>query len=874
MAISPYTEPAEQPVVNTYAPVPFDDLYKLGEKVEARRTEAAENMQETYDDILEVNFIPNSTDQAKVQDISDEARTLIDEYSDTTKYDLSDKQTFADIKRKLTDLGNRKTLQNSQLSYDNWEKNQNVVRQLKANNKYHSALDLTGEGWDSDSQGIYEHTTDGLGERISHTYKIMDVQPLVGYDPNTGESYQRVTQGMIKKRAEEMAPGFARSSLGQAWVKAWRADNDNPMVDDGQGGQVPMGDAEIAYQMLLEDGQHWIRNEIAPPTAGWQKNNKSTFAANFTVNHGLSYFQGDGQVAGKIIAEAYGLQLNPKTGRYMDVLQKGSGDVINFATPISGIMTDQEKIATSSQPAYTKELNRSRSTALANLGYVMDDQGGFVQTDGAYEERPLIFEDSDVQSDWAFNATGFPSYRSDRYMAAGLDDASVTKNIENANTVIGSMAKKILAEEGRNLTDEEITEGATISTDKTAMRLPGLELPLLYMLGNHDITSPTIVSSSTHLTKEELLRHSAEVKRYPGTVEQQIHAMMEESRNPSMFKNGFMLVEGGYDQQGVRNFGADLSTRAQTIKRDSIYQDSDLAQKQLGNMSKELGKANALAKNIQKATGLDITDRNTATMLQRKQKEDMEFLGEEGYGKSMETLLGALAGTQIEMSFPALTGVKEHVGGNAYLDVTVTVPYKVMKSAFATMDEWGDEDDYTGSPFTHEWQEELIKGGDNDQIAFMTKSGAGTDDDPYMISFPLKRRIDQTRALMHSINKSMSGTAKMHLESGDYHDKMWDIQEWKQNVFKKALGNRKAAANSISKEMNGLKKALETTDTGLNEEQTKAVIDQIDQIKGMQDSDHKWITWYGFSQQLKYGSDARGMYQAMQSWPDLFVPSN
>ena len=856
MAINPYSTPAKQNIKNTYVPVPFDDLYNLTEKVEARREEAETDMEGVYDDILDVHYIPNSVDADKVRDLSQQARDLIAEYSDPAKHDLSDVNTFNEVKRRLATIGNDPVLDMAQKSYDGWEKDQPTIRQLKARNEHHPALSNTGEGWDSAQQGVYDFQTTGLKDRTAYTYRIMDVQPIVNFDPNTGVSYKIVNDEMLEQRAKEQAPGFARSGLGQAWVKAWIADNGNPNS---------LSADEIAYKMLLEDGQHWKRSEYAPPSAGWLKGQGTTGLEGLVYNEGLDWMSGNKET-GDHIPKALDLQKDNKGGYYQTV---GKEDIIDYGEK-SGLTLETQQ-AISQQAPWTQAKNRARSQGVEMLTYDIDATSGDFTKDasGAYVQKQ-DFILGNAQSDFAYNLTGFPAIRSDEFLRTSA-------NYPSNKTAYNAIQEQVFKNAYKN--NKNITKDDVIGTAQTSKRIPGTDLPLLYTRGNYDITSPEFIETNTH-TNSSGQKGYYQANRYPGNVRAQVNAIMAE-RGDDAFKDGYMLIEGGYYQNGKENRGninkatglPELSPTATALEASGITPDRAISSKQAATLAKYNIEADEIARETLNSTNIDITDPKVATDLQKQQADDMKKLGDHGMGQTFSALMEALSSQPTSIQYPSAGVIKRNVDGSAYMDVTLTVPYTAMKQAFKSIDAWGDEDDLTGSPWTSEWQEDLVYGADNDQTAFMTryeqidKNGNAVE----MISFPLKKKINLTRQLMHSLNKNTYATNKDYIHSKDFHNKQFDAQEFVQQTMTDAGGSAYKAIEKIDKRVNDYADSF-VNDPNISDANKKYLLGKLKNIENLPQQ-RKIIAYFGFINELQYGDQANQYYLWMQQRPELFIPN-
>lgn len=113
---------------------------------------------------------------------------------------------------------------------------------------------------------------------------------------------------------------------------------------------------------------------------------------------------------------------------------------------------------------------------------------------------------------------------------------------------------------------------------------------------------------------------------------------------------------------------------------------------------------------------------------------------------------------------------KRNVGNNMYIEGEVILNADDLGKRMQQLG-YGNEDDWTGSPFTDEWQEIYLEGsGGNGMI-----KPAGTDKDGRQLySIPIKQRMEVSKNLMQTFNKNNMGT-DAYTKNAAIHDKEFDI---------------------------------------------------------------------------------------------------
>lgn len=132
-----YDQPAQAKFMNTYVPIPFEEMVQAGAARQGRQDLAEQNLESYYNQIASMSAIPGAHEQYLNQ-----AMQNIDQISrEYAKKDLSQKENIYDLKDTLRNKIDVQTLARIQRSKQNWDKARQAEFQLRAAGKYYEPLE-------------------------------------------------------------------------------------------------------------------------------------------------------------------------------------------------------------------------------------------------------------------------------------------------------------------------------------------------------------------------------------------------------------------------------------------------------------------------------------------------------------------------------------------------------------------------------------------------------------------------------------------------------------------------------------------------------------------------------------------------------------
>lgn len=216
--ISKYDSPAQDKYINTYVPLPYEQIMATVASRQAQVDREQDMLNKTYEDTQNLKYIPGTKDEQYVRDYLGKTGSIVNKYFGA---DLSDPIVKQQMRTEFNNITDRTALQDIQTSYGNWAQNNKIKAQLKATGKYSEYLDqdpsidpefssANGQVYNyttpqfesylpeakafwgnvkssvlKDEKGNYRHTPEGYN--------------ISGYDPGEMKSYATLNWGTFDK---------------------------------------------------------------------------------------------------------------------------------------------------------------------------------------------------------------------------------------------------------------------------------------------------------------------------------------------------------------------------------------------------------------------------------------------------------------------------------------------------------------------------------------------------------------------------------------------------------------------------------------------------------------------------------------------------
>jgi hypothetical protein len=262
MATSRFDRPAQAEFINTYAGLPLEELRLAAASKQAQHEQNLAQLDSAQLAAENLRAIPGSADE---QYLANVRRGLTDLSTDFVDKDLSDPEIYRDLQRKLRGSFDRERIRNIQQSAANYELNRKRVAQLKAEGKYHEALDLDPtrvSPYDTSDKGVFSYQIESsLDSRAAAERYFDDLKASTTVDPKTGIVSLGVSTEDIDRVAEASVGDFMDTQAGVQAVKKFASRN-NVNYDTLSNSEKSslgveylreVGNQEFVYSRELED---------------------------------------------------------------------------------------------------------------------------------------------------------------------------------------------------------------------------------------------------------------------------------------------------------------------------------------------------------------------------------------------------------------------------------------------------------------------------------------------------------------------------------------------------------------------------------------------------------------------------------------------
>lgn len=253
MAVSIYDTPAQSNFINTYVPIPFDEIVQAGLARQNRYDQQLAQLETLREQADLLNAIPGA-DESYVQGVR---QTLKDISSSYTNKDLSDPYTIKDLRENLREGIDRNMVNKIQQSYAGYQQYLNAYNQQRA-----QGLDLAPEDfstYDTSMNGVFSRLPEQrldyakaaaeFFNQMDPTFKgIIESQGIPG-------TYHAISNVDIANQAKASVDAFMQTPAGKQYAK---------------------GDRNKAYDYLYKVGLEQQKSMFNPLPAGYTKDETQT----------------------------------------------------------------------------------------------------------------------------------------------------------------------------------------------------------------------------------------------------------------------------------------------------------------------------------------------------------------------------------------------------------------------------------------------------------------------------------------------------------------------------------------------------------------------------------------------------------------------
>jgi hypothetical protein len=253
MAVNMYDQPTQAEFINTYVPIPFQDILQAG----ANKQQNYDVHKSAYDKMAEeaenLRYIKGTKDEQYINStVIPTMRELSDQYAGK---DYGSTEVVNEINRVLREKINKglvNRIQESASAYDVYQQGRN---KLQTEGTYNPAFDRPFDNWKGTEEGgIFNYSTPKMldyNEPAIEYFKYIDDSILGKVDPVTGEFFTGVGMNKIKEVAKGNIDSYLKDPAGKQMVQEYRY----------RTGDTQTSNEDIAYNFLTDVGERFTRSK-------------------------------------------------------------------------------------------------------------------------------------------------------------------------------------------------------------------------------------------------------------------------------------------------------------------------------------------------------------------------------------------------------------------------------------------------------------------------------------------------------------------------------------------------------------------------------------------------------------------------------------
>lgn len=241
IGISRYDQPAQAQFMQTYVPVPFQEILQAGLTKQKTYDTNRSSFEQAIADTQNLGYIPNSQDQAYIESLRSRLEAVRDQYLDK---DYSNPEITRQLYKDINANVNRNLVNRIQQSHEGYKQYQQLAAKATSEGKsLFNPYNFTG--YSTEGSGIFAGQPEPLHDwRSKEETYFNDLKPSSYTDKNTGETVLYIDDTQIDRLAKAGLQDYAQSTEGNQKLRNY--------LDKG-GDQSKA--TEYLYQELYKTGQ-------------------------------------------------------------------------------------------------------------------------------------------------------------------------------------------------------------------------------------------------------------------------------------------------------------------------------------------------------------------------------------------------------------------------------------------------------------------------------------------------------------------------------------------------------------------------------------------------------------------------------------------
>ena len=258
--ITQYDSPAQASFINTYSPIPFNELMQAGAMKEKQYETGLNSLQQNYEDTNNLKYIPNSKDEQYIkQTVIPHAKSIFEKYSTE---DLSDPIVIRQLRMELNNGIDTQRIKDIQNSYEGYKQYIGERAKLQQKGKLSPIEGNPNNNWDSSINGTFQQLPNewsdpikGLQDRYFDGLKSQTMRnPHTGQPIPDARGYytSAITANRIAQETESNLDNALATPDGQNAVALYRHQYSIPST---------ISDKDVLRQAMLGAGHKYIEDK-------------------------------------------------------------------------------------------------------------------------------------------------------------------------------------------------------------------------------------------------------------------------------------------------------------------------------------------------------------------------------------------------------------------------------------------------------------------------------------------------------------------------------------------------------------------------------------------------------------------------------------
>jgi hypothetical protein len=242
--------------VDTYVPIPFEEMMKVGmmKKDESDKAHAA--LEKTYEDTQNIKYAPNTVDEKYIKErVIPATKEIFDKYNNQ---DLTNPIILRQLKLELNSKIDKNRVAKIQETYQGWKEHESQKQKLATEGKLSPFEQDQITGWDTATKGVYYGMSDAYVDPIKELQERLFApihdSTLSTHKDDQGNVFVKsgVDQRTIDKVTKDNLGNYLNTTTGKNAIKAMRASTGI--------GSDQKSDAEMLAYAIQKAGDPYLRH--------------------------------------------------------------------------------------------------------------------------------------------------------------------------------------------------------------------------------------------------------------------------------------------------------------------------------------------------------------------------------------------------------------------------------------------------------------------------------------------------------------------------------------------------------------------------------------------------------------------------------------